>query len=74
MPGTSTARRLSKHKTLDGGQVRAISMLEAAARLRIGRNTMQRLISEKKVRSVRIGRMVRIPVEAIDEYLAKLQK
>jgi excisionase family DNA binding protein len=74
MPGMSTAKRLSKHKTLDGGEVRAISVLEAAARLRVGRNTMQRLIAEKKIRSVRIGRMIRVPVAALDEYLAKLEK
>ena len=73
MPGMAPVLRLAKHKMLDGDKPLAVSVIEAAARIRVGRNTMHRLIAEKKIRAVRIGRMIRIPVAALNEYLAKLE-
>jgi excisionase family DNA binding protein len=52
----------------------AISIPEAASRLRISRTLMYKLVLGKEVRSVKIGRTRRIPVAAINEYLAKLEK
>jgi len=49
-----------------------MSIEQAAKYLRVGRNTMQRLVAENKVPSVRMGpRLIRIPVDALDKYLAK---
>jgi excisionase family DNA binding protein len=73
MPQKSLAARISKARNLDGGEAEAVSLMEAAARLRIGRSKMQELVRDKKIRSVKIGRMLRIPVNAIREYLTKLE-
>lgn len=70
----SLEKRVSKAKALDGGQAKAISLMEAAARLRVGRSTMQRLVREKLVRSIKLGRALRIPVASIDEMITKLEK
>lgn len=43
---------------------------EAAERLGIGRSNMYRLLATGQVRSIRIGRLRRIPVEALDHYVA----
>jgi excisionase family DNA binding protein len=73
MPQKSLAMRISKARNLDGGAPAAVSLMEAAARLRVGRSKMQELVRDKKIRSVKIGKMLRIPVNAIDEYLAELE-
>jgi excisionase family DNA binding protein len=73
MPQKSLASRISKARNLDGGEVEAVSLMEAAARLRIGRSKMQELVRDKKIRSVKIGRMLRIRIDAIREYLTKLE-
>jgi excisionase family DNA binding protein len=72
--GQSLAKRVSRAKTLDGGAPAAVSLMEAAARLRIGRSTMQKLVRERKVRSFKIGRALRIPVKSIEELIVKLEK
>jgi excisionase family DNA binding protein len=52
-----------------------LSIDEAAKYLRVGRNTMQRLIAENKVRSIRMGpRLIRIRTDALDAYLAQMEK
>ena len=70
----SLSKRVAKAKNLDGGHAAAVSLLEAAARLRVGRSTMQKLVREKKIRSFKIGRALRIPVKSIDELITKLEK
>jgi excisionase family DNA binding protein len=70
----SLEERVSKAKTLDGGAAAAVSLMEAAARLRIGRSTMQRLVRERKVRSFKIGRVLRIPVTSIEAFIEKGEK
>ncbi len=45
---------------------------EAARRLGIGRTLMYHLVSTGQVKSVTIGRLRRIPAEALGEYLASL--
>lgn len=52
----------------------ALTVEEAARRLCIGRTLMFRLVSEGAVRSVTIGRLRRIPAEALGEYLASLSR
>jgi excisionase family DNA binding protein len=70
----SLEERVLKARTLDGGAVVAVSLMEAAARLRVGRSTMQRLVRERKVKSVKIGRVLRIPVASIEAFIEKGEK
>jgi excisionase family DNA binding protein len=62
---------LSAPATVDTTLV-ALTVEEAARRLCIGRTLMFRLVSEGAVRSVTIGRLRRIPPEALSEYVASL--
>ena len=39
--------------------------------LGIGRNTAYELVRSRKIRSIKIGRQIRIPRDAIVEYLAQ---
>ena len=39
--------------------------------LGIGRNTAYELVRSEKIRSIRIGRQLRIPKDAIQDYLAQ---
>ena len=39
--------------------------------LNIGRNTAYELVRSGKIRSIRIGRQLRIPKDAIQDYLAQ---
>lgn len=48
----------------------ALTVEEAARRLCIGRTLMFRLVAEGAIRSVTIGRLRRIPAEALHEYVA----
>jgi len=44
---------------------------EAARRLSIGRSLMYELLGAGEIRSVRIGRLRRVPVTALDEYVSQ---
>ena len=46
---------------------------EAANRLGIGRSLMYRLVLSGQVQSVPLGRLRRIPVEALREYVERLR-
>lgn len=48
----------------------AFTVEEAARRLGVGRTTMYALIASGEVRSVLIGRLRRVPAEALATYLA----
>lgn len=49
-----------------------LTVEEAARRLRIGRTTMYALVSAGDIRSVQIGRLRRVPTEALREYVDRL--
>jgi len=49
----------------------ALTVEEAARRIGIGRTKMYEYVSSGAVHSVLIGRLRRIPAEALDEFLAK---
>lgn len=49
-----------------------LTVEEAAERLTIGRTSMFALIKSGAVASVRVGRLRRIPVAALDAYAARL--
>lgn len=48
----------------------ALTVLEVSEFLRIGRNTAYELIRCGRIRSLRIGRQLRVPRQAILDYLA----
>ena len=50
-----------------------LTVEEAAQRLRIGRTLMYALIAAGDVESVRIGRLRRVPTDALDEYVLRLR-
>ena len=56
--------------TLQPDERRVFSVVEAAAILGIGRSKLYEFISSGEIRSIRIGRLRKIPVAAIDEFLA----
>jgi excisionase family DNA binding protein len=49
-----------------------LTVEEAARRLSIGRTTMYALLKDGQLDSVRIGRLRRIPAEALIAYTARL--
>ena len=46
-----------------------LTVPEAAEALRIGRNTAYNLVRCKKLRSIRVGKQLRVPKVALLEYL-----
>lgn len=49
-----------------------LSVVEAARRLGIGRTLMYELVLSGEVRSVHVGRLRKVPVEALRAYVAAL--
>ena len=50
-----------------------LTVEEAARRLRIGRTTCFRLVLAGEIESVTVGRLRRIPADALPAYVAKLR-
>ncbi|MCX4725434.1 excisionase family DNA-binding protein [Streptomyces sp. NBC_01306] len=59
-----------EHTTPSDAPLIALTVEEATRRLGVGRTTMYALIASGEVGSVLIGRLRRVPVEALDTYLA----
>jgi len=51
-----------------------LTIEEAARRLGIGRTLMYSLVMSGEVESVRIGRLRRIPLECLSEYVVSLRE
>jgi excisionase family DNA binding protein len=51
-----------------------LTVEEAAERLGIGRTMMYALITAGEVESVRIGRLRRVPTDALERYVSDLRK
>ncbi|MFD3731448.1 excisionase family DNA-binding protein [Streptomyces sp. NPDC058632] len=51
-----------------------LTVEEAARRLRIGRTTCFRLVMSGEIESVTVGRLRRVPVDALSSYVAKLRR
>ncbi|SCL15176.1 helix-turn-helix domain-containing protein [Micromonospora inyonensis] len=49
-----------------------LTIEEAAHRLGIGRTTMYALIKNGDIRTVTIGRLRRVPVRCLDDYVSSL--
>ena len=56
--------------TLQVDERRVFSVVEAAAILGISRSKLYEFIAAGEIRTIRIGRLRKIPVAAIDEFLA----
>lgn len=56
--------------TLQPDERRVFSVVEAAAILGISRSKLYEFIAAGEIRSIRIGRLRKIPVAAIDEFIA----
>lgn len=63
-PSTDTGERDSKRVLL--------TVEEAAKRLNIGRTKTYALVRSGQIASVRIGRLRRVPAEAIEDYATRL--
>jgi excisionase family DNA binding protein len=50
-----------------------LTVEEAAERLRLGRTFVYRLIMSGELESVKVGRLRRVPVECLPEYVAALR-
>ncbi|WRZ91983.1 excisionase family DNA-binding protein [Streptomyces sp. NBC_01007] len=50
-----------------------LTVEEAARRLRIGRTTCFRLVLSGEIESVTVGRLRRVPVDAVPAYVSKLR-
>lgn len=70
----SLEARIAKARLVQGEPARAVSMMEAAAMLRIGKSSMQKLISERMVESIKIGKSLRVAVASIDRLIIKLRR
>ena len=46
-----------------------ITVEELAKLLRIGRNTAYGLVKDHSIKSIKVGRGIRIPLPAVDEYI-----
>lgn len=51
-----------------------LSVPELAAILQIGRNSAYELVKSKEIRSIHIGKSIRIPQSALLEYLQQTQQ
>ncbi|NYI05578.1 excisionase family DNA-binding protein [Allostreptomyces psammosilenae] len=51
-----------------------LTVEEAARRLRIGRTLCYRLVSSGELESVTVGRLRRVPAEAVGEYVKSLRQ
>jgi excisionase family DNA binding protein len=56
------------------GQAALLTVEEAAERLRIGRTSMYRLVSTGAIETVTVGRLRRVPLECLAEYVATLRR
>ncbi|MGH9421884.1 MAG: helix-turn-helix domain-containing protein, partial [Thermoanaerobaculia bacterium] len=70
MSSHSAARRTSGHVTPDPSQS-LLTVEEAAAVLRIGRNMCYELIRQGQIPHVRLGRLIRVPRFGLEAWIAQ---
>ena len=54
---------------MDADSRKALKVEELASALDIGKTSAYRLVRSGAIRHTRIGRLIRIPADAVDEYL-----
>jgi excisionase family DNA binding protein len=52
-------------------EVRFLTVAEVAARMRVSKMTVYRLVHSGELPAVRVGRSFRVPENAVNEYLRK---
>jgi len=67
-----TATRTGTDEVAVLDDARLLTVEEAARRLSLGRTTLYALLKDGQIMSVRIGRLRRIPADALDTYTARL--
>jgi excisionase family DNA binding protein len=73
MLGTGGGGRPERHSSSPAGppeQRLLLTVSEAAQRLGIGRSLLYELLTEGKIESIHVGRLRRIPPEALAAYIA----
>jgi excisionase family DNA binding protein len=63
---------VNQHSTGQDDMPRLLTVAEMAALLRVSTMTIYRLINAGELRTIRIGRSIRIPNDVANEYLAQL--
>ena len=53
------------------GEERFLTVTEVAAIMRVSRMTVYRLVNTGTLASLRVGRTVRVPEKAVDDYLRR---
>ncbi|MER6654577.1 excisionase family DNA-binding protein [Streptomyces sp. NPDC000971] len=72
MAESGTTEAVTFLETADPSLV-LLTVEEAARRLRIGRTTCFRLVLAGEIESVTVGRLRRVPTDALPVYVAKLR-
>ena len=72
-PGMAKAPMTTTQPTKEFEPVLLLRVEEAALRLGIARTSMFRLLAEGEVSSVQVGRLRRIPVACLEEYVVRLR-
>src|SRR6266852_4749672 len=67
------ARAMATEKNAHHGSRRLYSALEAATLLGVGRTYMFHLIATRQIESVKIGKLRKVPSDALDEYIDRLR-
>ena len=70
VPSLDTSGKGAPRHALAANTKLLLTVNEAAERLGIGRSLMYELIGSGQVESISVGRLRRIPAEALDDYIA----
>jgi excisionase family DNA binding protein len=65
----SNDRQAGEHHGLGNGADRLLTKLEAAELLNVRPRFIERCIAQRRIRFVRVGRFVRVPESAIQEFV-----
>lgn len=74
MTPLTAVRTVAPDETAADSALVLLTVEEAARRLRIGRTTCFRLVMSGEIESVTVGRLRRVPVDALSAYVAKLRR
>jgi excisionase family DNA binding protein len=74
MPGPQGRQERTHGPTEDRDEKLLLSVVEAARRLGIGRTLMYELLRSGQMPSVRLGRLRKVPSEAVEEFVSELRR
>jgi excisionase family DNA binding protein len=61
------------HVTLREDDRLLLTVVEAARRLEISRSLLYELMARDEIQSIRVGRLRRVPTEALSDYISRQQ-